>query len=217
MEQTLGIIIFIAIWIVQVFTGIIVEWRSRNLYRRFALKISDTSTLIDLLEKYMRIYEPLNVRVGARIWQPSLFKGELLFINDRFAHRSNLYILLHTILQAAMAREENKFLRNIHVWQVVAYTLQVALFVLAIVNDPLWLIPAIIVGVVLIVSSVFFYIVYGEMLIEVLDMAYILIDLSEHERKLSLALVNLWKEEMFKYGFVPARMLFRFIVPKRLG
>lgn len=215
MAATLGIIIFCAVWIAQLLMAIASEWRGRNLSARFSTSLLDGNAIADVLEKYSRFYEPVNVHVSSRIWQPALISGDTLHINRRLVRQNDLYLTLYTIMQLHLLKQENKYFRSYHLFQLLFFVLESVMFVLALQSDILWLLPAIIAGVVLLSSSVIMYILLGELMIDVLDTAYVLLDMTNMERALALDLAKLWREGGFRYAFSPVRLVLGFFVPRR--
>ncbi|MCA9379289.1 hypothetical protein KC640_02575 [Candidatus Dojkabacteria bacterium] len=215
MAATLGIIIFCAIWIAQLVMAIASEWRGRNLPRRFGAALLDGNAIADVLEKYSRFYEPINIRVNSQIWQPAVISGDTLHINRRLVRKNDLYLTLYTILQLHLLKEENRYFRNYHILQFVLFVLESVMFILALQVDVLWLLPAVIAAVVLLSSSIVMYILLGELVIDVLDTAYVLLDMTNLERAMALDLARLWREGSFRYAFSPVKVVLGFFVPRR--
>lgn len=215
MIATLGIITAVILIVFQLLWGFVAYWRSRNLAGRYNAKLIAGGTLIDLLETYITVFESINVRVDAPIRVPALFRYDILLVNKTYARTSNLYSAFVVVWQVLLGKEHNKYLRQYKVSQNLLWLLEVALFVLAVLFDPAWLILCIPLGVGLIAHSIFLYIIYGELVLEVLDTLYVLGEFAPQERAYLRELGGLIREEVFKY---PATLLVsavQFILPIR--
>lgn len=215
MMQSLGIIVAAALIIAQVILGFVAHAMAFRLRNKYGYKLASGSSTLDLLETYITIYESINVKVNAPISQPALFRGDILLLNRDQAKRSNLYNITFTAFQIVLGRAENEYMRKFVINQLFLWFCQLITFYLAIKSDILWLVPCVILAVVNIIYSVFLYIVYGELILEALDVVFILLDLSDAERRLALQLGQTMRGEVFKYGFTPIWLLYRFVIPLR--
>lgn len=215
MIQSLGIIVAVTLIIAQVILGFVAHAMAFRLKHKYGYRLESGSTSLDLLESYITVYESVNVKVNAPIHQPALFYSDVLMLNRDKAQRSNIYNITITAIQLVLGRDENEYMRKYVITQMFLWFCQLLTLYLAIRSDILWLVPCIILAIVNIVYSVFLYIVYGEIVLEALDVIFIILDLTDEERQIALQLGQTLRGEVFKYGFTPIWLLYRFIIPMR--
>lgn len=215
MIQSLGIIAAAALIITQVILGFIAHALAFRLRNKYSYRLSSGATSLDLIENYITIYDSINVKVNAPITQPALYRGDILLLNRNQAKRSNLYNVTYTALQIILARDENEYMRKFIYNQLFFWFCQLLTFYLALKSDIMWIVPCVLLAIANIMYSIFLYTVYGEIILESLDLLFVILDLSDEERRLALQLGQTFRGDVFKYGFTPIWLLFRFIIPYR--
>ncbi len=215
MNAGLEMIIIAAIWFTQILLGILSLWRSRHLDRKFAYPLASKTSVVNLLEKYSRIYGAINVKVNAVIKQPALLRPEILWINRAAAYNEDLYSTFFTTFQLALLNLSNHWFQAVLPWQMLAYMAQIGLAILALAKSQDYLILVVLVSAGLLIVSWALYFYAAFISATALDMASDLLDLDEIEVTRAKRLAGLFQTDIFKYAIYPVVWLVKFILPAR--
>jgi hypothetical protein len=213
MNSGLEIIIIAALWITQIALGVLSLWRSRKLHRKFAYALASRTSVVDLLEKFSRVYGPINVKVNAAIKQPAILRPDILWVNREVAYNSDLYSTFYTSFQLAMLNLNSRWFQMLLPWQVLAYFGQIIVAVLVFTVSQAYLPVLLGIAAGLFVVSLFLYFYSAYISETAVEIAADLLDLDKVEIKRAQLLASLFQADIFKYSIYPIIWVIRFIIP----
>lgn len=212
------ILIFVLLFICQIVLGTFSLSYKAKLPQKYSFILGDLSEPVSTLEKYMKIYRKVNLKVNAAIKEPAKAQNEFLLLNKNAMYTPNLYVNFFIIFQLELTKVTNRFAREARKYQIIIFTLQIILFFVAIaLGDSIYgqviasiSLALLIIGIVL---SMFIMILLQYISEESIEIAKDLLNLDNVEIARTESLANDIKYRVFEYPFDSFRLLIQFLLP----
>ncbi len=128
--MTVELLVLILLFFVQIILSIYSKFLNYKLQFRYRFETSSGVEPVELLEKYSRIYQKINLKVNAQISQPAIAINNLVLVNRNEMYKPTLYnnfIVSLSLVEAKIA----KVIQRIHTFQSVIFLVQLLNFTLA--------------------------------------------------------------------------------------
>ncbi len=216
MDWLIALATFVLLLVIQAFLALVAYLNLYRLRQRYSYDLLDKSTIADLLQRYMQIFETgVNIALRSSLLQPAKVVKDTLFVNKRLLHTGNLFDMVFISYQLQLLQAHNSYLRHYRSWQVAGLVTSLVMATLAITVNQLWILPAILIQLVLLASGIIYFWLIGEVLIDARDNLYILLDLTAIEREKCLSLSKKLQAESFCYVFTLPISFVKFFIPRR--
>lgn len=212
------ILISVLLLICQIVLGAFSLSYKVKLPKKYSFILGDLSEPVSTLEKYMKIYRKVNLKVNAAIKDPAKARNEFLLLNRNVMYTPNLYINFFIIFQLELSKITNKFVRESKRYQILLFILQIATFIVAIaLGESLYgqLLASLSLSFLILsmVLSMFVMILIQYITEETLEIAKDLLNLDSVEIARAESLANDIKYRVFEYPFDSFRLLIQFLLP----
>ncbi len=212
------ILISVLLLICQIVLGAFSLSYKVKLPKKYSFILGDLSEPVSTLEKYMKIYRKVNLKVNAAIKDPAKARNEFLLLNRNVMYTPNLYINFFIIFQLELSKITNKFVRESKRYQILLFILQIATFIVAIaLGESIYgqLLASLSLSFLILsmVLSMFVMILIQYITEETLEIAKDLLNLDSVEIARAESLANDIKYRVFEYPFDSFRLLIQFLLP----
>lgn len=213
--MVLLITIFITLLIVQILFGIASAIHKRKLPQRYAHILTALPDPANTLERYIRIYRSVNLRVNAQIEEPALAQNDFILLKRDHMYNQDLYTNFFLLAQLELTKKMYRFLRELYMFQNIFFISGIITFVAGLGFDSEYSYYFVAVAVALHVLTIFLstiaFFLYEFMLEEVILIANDLLDLDELEHVRAQQLATDFKYRVFEYPIdIPVRLLYFF-------
>ena len=194
--------------IMQVIMAILnISNRKRHALRLNFVLSSRTST-VDMLQKYSRIFDPLDIKVNADITDPAKFKDGMLHINRDWVYEHHAYPNLLALLEIVQA-EQGNFVSWVVKLQQILFIAELGLLYGLFVNE--WFaVLALPVAMVVLGLGVYAEVKIGQHIDKTIDIATDLLDLDEFEVEWSQKLLAVYQNQAHTYPVDLVVSIYRF-------
>jgi hypothetical protein len=206
-------IIFLAVFATQVAIAAIAVWELYRLPRKFAQPLGSKVTIVELLQKYSRIFESISIRVDAEIRQPAKAYADVLLVNKRQVYGAHLYPSVYTLYQLLLMWPKYRKTLNVFQIQIVLVIAEVALFIAGLYFGEGFILIALLLGIILLIVSFIYQSFLSTLWKEVQDVAIDLLDLDKVEQARVKQLIRQMPAQAFVYAVEPMIWVIRFILP----
>lgn len=188
-----------------------------GLDKKYNFPIGEMAEAAEVLENYVKIYNPVNLRVNADIPTPAIAEKEFVLINKNKMYQFDLFTNFYMLFQLELSKAKYSFQRQYHVVQNLLFLFQlvsVGLFFI-IENEVaiyfLW--AAIIFQAFILLSIVFIFQGYKKIFRKTLDVSLDLLNLDDVEYARAKALAKDLQYQAYNYPIVLFRNVFLFFIP----
>lgn len=206
-------IIFLAVLIAQLAIAAIAAWELYRLPRKFSQPLGSKVTIVELLQKYSRIFESISIRVDAQIRQPARVYADVLLVNKRQVYGAHLYPGVYTLYQLMLMWPRYRKALQVYRLQFFFMLLEVALFVASLYFGEILVVPALLIGIVLLIASFVYQAFLFNLWLEVGEVAVDLLELDKVEQARIKQMVRQMPAQAFVYAVEPVIWVIRFILP----
>jgi len=206
-------IIFFAVITAQVALAVIAAWELYGLPRKYSQPLGSKVTIVELLQKYSRIFESISIRVDAQIRQPARISADVLLVNKREVYGALLYPGVYTLYQLLLMWPRHRMALRIYRVQLLIIIVEAALFILGLYFGEILVVVALLIGIVLLIVSFVYQAFLFSIWEEVKDVAIDLLELDKVEQARIKQLVRRMPSQAFIYAVEPVIWIIRFILP----
>lgn len=213
------ILVFVITLIIQIMLALYSKIVHFNIDKKYRYSLVSNIEPAQTLEKYAKIYQPINLRVNAHIQQPAQAEDEYVLINRNKMYIPDLFTNFYTLFQVELAKKQHAFVRNIHTPLFILFTLQICTIIVALLPQSTlqeyFLYAAFFFQFCVILVS-FFAMIRMRMLLETtLTVATDLLDLFQEEYDWAEQLRDDLQYKVFEYPFEFVKKFVLFFVPSR--
>ncbi len=208
-------IVFFAVLVSQLFIATIASWNLRGLSRKFSQPLGSKVTIVELLQKYSRMYAAVNIKVDADVPGPAGVEADALLLNRKIVYSSGLYHNVFVLFQMLLLLPAYTLLRKTRRVQAGLFLLEILIYVAHVyVYEPLGVVAAF-VGFGLLATSFVYQSYLGDILNEVYELSVDLLELDDVESLRAQVLIKEMQAQAFTYAVEPLIWLVKFVFPIR--
>lgn len=216
-KQMYSVLLIVAIILlaIQFVLGLSSLHNSHRLHDRFTTPLGSKISVAELLEKYSRVIEPINIKVNSNITKVAVSRGDLLHVNRELVYRTDLFVNASTLWYINLTKRKNHRIMRYQRLQILLFLLELGLLALAVWRFNVLIWGVVVLATVLIISSFLLALEYEGLLEEFYVLGTDLLDLDEVESARFKSFGEELKQESTAYAMIPVVWLVNFLNPFR--
>lgn len=169
-------IVLVALILTQVILALLHARYNQQYAQKHDFPLISRTTTVELLEKFSRIYEPIDIKVNAAISTPALYQGGVLRINKEWVYEHRAFATLNTLVELVKMQHGWEW-QQLQMWQKLLLVLQVSLLIAGI-NQPVVVVVSLLLVLTQLSLSIYFAAKMEDIIKQAIEIGRDLLDLN---------------------------------------